>query len=189
VQADNYWQAKESWPTQPTTHHQQGYQKNHHIQQRQKASVQNPAQGAIRLILRHPTLAQNYAQIPDHLRQLRMADAGVLVRLLEICQQIQTQLQRAPKAAELQSECTTLEAWPMMRELAAMESLTVASDHTSQLQEAIDKLHHHYFDQRFDDLSQILRNSSGEEQINTAKKQLKSLLSEKETLQKMQKSR
>ena len=111
------------------------------------------------------------------------------MQLLEICQQVQSQLQRVPQAVELQSECADLEAWPMMRNLASLESLTVTTDHSSQLQEAIDKLHHHYFDQRFDDLSQTLRNATSAEHINTAKQQLKILLGEKETLQKQQKSR
>lgn len=168
-----------------------GYQQSHDhgFAQRQGSRVQNPAQAAIRLILRHPGLAEAYNEIPEHLRYLRMHDASILVQLLEICQQVQSQLQRAPQAVELQSECADLEAWPMMRNLASLESLTVTTDHNSQLHEAINKLHHHYFDQRFDDLSQTLRNASSEEHINTAKKQLKRLLEEKETLQKQQKSR
>ena len=171
----------------PTHNHQPSH--DHGFDHRQGSRVQNPAQAAIRLILRHPGLAEAYTEIPEHLRYLRMHDASILVQLLEICQQVQSQLQRVPQAVELQSECADLEAWPMMRNLASLESLTVTTDHSSQLQEAIDKLHHHYFDQRFDDLSQTLRNATSDEQINSAKQQLKILLGEKETLQKQQKSR
>jgi DNA primase len=169
--------------------HSQQPSHDHGFDHRQGSRVQNPAQAAIRLILRHPGLAEAYTEIPEHLRYLRMHDASILVQLLEICQQVQSQLQRVPQAVELQSECADLEAWPMMRNLASLESLTVTTDHSSQLQEAIDKLHHHYFDQRFDDLSQSLRNATSDEHINTAKQQLKILLGEKETLQKQQKSR
>ncbi|HCI02031.1 MAG TPA: hypothetical protein DE276_02405 [Oceanospirillaceae bacterium] len=171
----------------PTNSHQPSH--DHGFDHRHGSRVQNPAQAAIRLILRHPGLAEAYTEIPEHLRYLRMHDASILVQLLEICQQVQSQLQRVPQAVELQSECADLEAWPMMRNLASLESLTVTTDHSSQLQEAIDKLHHHYFDQRFDDLSQTLRNATSDEHINTAKQQLKILLGEKETLQKQQKSR
>ncbi len=171
----------------PTHSHQPSH--DHGFDHRHGSRVQNPAQAAIRLILRHPGLAEAYTEIPEHLRYLRMHDASILVQLLEICQQVQSQLQRVPQAVELQSECADLEAWPMMRNLASLESLTVTTDHSSQLQEAIDKLHHHYFDQRFDDLSQTLRNATSDEHINTAKQQLKILLGEKETLQKQQKSR
>jgi len=156
------------WPSQP----------------RIPVKVQNPAQAAIRLILRHPELALAHSQIPAHLSQLRMADASVLVQLLEICQQVLTRLNRAPKAAELQSECADLEAWPMMRSLAGLESLEVAGDHASQLSEAINKLNHHYFDQRFDDLSNILRGNHSQEDTISAKQQLKALLAEKRSLAK-----
>ena len=113
-----------------------------------------------------------------------MADASLLVQLLEISQQVHTRLKRAPKAAELQSECADLEAWPLMRKLAGLESLEVAGDHASQLSEAINKLNHHYFDQRFDDLSHILRSNHSQEETDTAKQQLKALLAEKRSLAK-----
>ena len=156
------------WPSQP----------------RIPVKVQNPAQAAIRLILRHPELAFAHSQIPAHLSQLRMPDASVLVQLLEICQQVQSRLKRAPRAAELQSECADLEAWPMMRNLAGLESLEVAGDHASQLSEAINKLNHHYFDQRFDDLSNILRSNHSQQETDSAKQQLKALLAEKRSLAK-----
>jgi len=153
-------------------------------QPRIPVKVQNPAQAAIRLILRHPELALAHSQIPAHLSQLRLPDASVLVQLLEICQQVQGTLKRAPKAAELQSECANLAAWPMMRSLAGLESLQVAGDHASQLNEAINKLSHHYFDQRFDDLSNILRGNHSQAETDSAKQQLKVLLSEKRSLAK-----
>jgi len=182
-------------PHQATTYSKKGEFKDHkgttskpwQNQARQAIKVQNPAQAAIRLILRNPELAQAHSAIPAHLRQLRMPDASVLVQILEICQQVQEQLQRPPKAAELQSECTVLDAWPMMRNLAGLESLVVASDDASQLSEAIDKLHHHYFDQRFEDLSDTLRRAHSGAEADTAKQQLKSLLSEKEALHKTKK--
>ncbi len=182
-------------PHQATTYSKKGEFKDHkgttskpwQNQARQAIKVQNPAQAAIRLILRNPELAQAHSAIPAHLRQLRMPDASALVQILEICQQVKEQLQRPPKAAELQSECTVLDAWPMMRNLAGLESLVVASDDASQLSEAIDKLHHHYFDQRFEDLSDTLRRAHSGAEADTAKQQLKSLLSEKEALHKTKK--
>ncbi len=151
-----------------------GRQTNSHIR-----SVQNPAQAAIRLILRHPHLAQAHTELPSHLQALHMPEAKILVDLLTTCQTMQAHLQRAPKAAELQSECAQMEAWPLMQDLAALESLTLDGDHASQLQEAIDKLQHHYYEQRFNDVQRAINEASNSDELTLAKQQLRALLNEK----------
>ena len=155
------------------------YQNRQHSEPRRAIKVQNPAQAAIRLILRHPHLAEAHTELPTHLQALHMPEAKILVELLATCQAMHKHLKRAPKAAELQSECAQMEAWPLMQDLAALESLQVAGDHASQLQEAIDKLQHHYFDQRFEALSRTISQSQDSEELALAKQQLKALLSEK----------
>lgn len=155
------------------------YQNRQQAEPRRAIKVQNPAQAAIRLILRHPHLAEAHTELPTHLQALHMPEAKILVELLSTCQAMNKHLKRAPKAAELQSECAQMEAWPLMQDLAALESLQVAGDHASQLQEAIDKLQHHYFDQRFEELSRTISQPQDAEELALAKQQLKALLSEK----------
>jgi DNA primase len=155
------------------------YQNRQQAEPRRAIKVLNPAQAAIRLILRHPHLAEAHTELPTHLQALHMPEAKILVELLSTCQAMNKHLKRAPKAAELQSECAQMEAWPLMQDLAALESLQVAGDHASQLQEAIDKLQHHYFDQRFEELSRTISQSKDNEELALAKQQLKALLSEK----------
>ena len=143
--------------------------------------VQNPAHAAIRVILRHPKSVAHIDQIPRHLSELKMQDAGILIQLFNTVQDMQKALQRWPNAAELHIECATWEAWPMLRQLAAMESLLPQSNYPQQLEEAINRLLGHHFEERFNQLIQLAAEPNADTNI---KKQLKDLLKEKEQLQK-----
>ena len=150
------------------------------------AFTANPAQAAIRVILRHPETVQHISQIPSHLGQLLMPDAAVLTQLLTTIQAMQVTLGRWPITSEVHIECAPWDAWPMLRQLAAMESLLPLGDHAQQLQAAIDKLLEHHLDERF---NQLLHQVAQPNSDPTAKQQIKTLLKEKEELQKRLKSR
>ena len=148
--------------------------------------VQNPAHAALRIILRHPETAEHVPQIPSHLSALKMQDAGVLIQLLNTVQDMFQTLKRWPNPAELHIECATWDAWPMLRQLAAMESLLPQGNYPQQLEEAISRLLGHHFEER---LNQLLHLASQPNADASIKKQLKELLREKEELQKRLKSR
>jgi DNA primase len=148
--------------------------------------VQNPAQAAIRIILRHPETVQHSQQIPKHLVELKMPDAAVLTRLLTTVQSMHSALGRWPLASEVHIECEPWDAWPMLRQLAAMESLLPLGTHAHQLQEAIDRLLDHHLDERF---NQLLQRAAQADAAPDTKQQIKNLLKEKEELQKRLKSR
>jgi len=148
--------------------------------------VQNPAHAAIRIILRHPEVVEHVDEIPSHLAELKMQDAGVLTQLLNTVQAMHKALKRWPNPAELHIECATWDAWPMLRQLAAMESLLPQGDYPQQLDEAISRLLGHHFDERFNQLIHLASQPNAD--ANT-KKQLKDLLKEKEELQNRLKSR
>jgi len=148
--------------------------------------VQNPAQAAIRVILRHPETVQHISQIPSHLGELQMPDAAVLTQLLTTVQTMKVTLGRWPITSEVHIECAPWDAWPMLRQLAAMELLLPLGDHAHQLQAAIDKLLEHHLDERF---NQLLHQVAQPNADPTAKQQIKTLLKEKEELQKRLKSR
>ena len=148
--------------------------------------VQNPAHAAIRIILRHPEVVEHVDEIPSHLAELKMQDAGVLTQLLNTVQTMHKALKRWPNPAELHIECATWHAWPMLRQLAAMESLLPQGNYPQQLDEAISRLLGHHFDERFNQLIHLASQPNAD--ANT-KKQLKDLLKEKEELQNRLKSR
>ena len=148
--------------------------------------VQNPAHAAIRIILRHPEVVEHVDEIPSHLAELKMQDAGVLTQLLNTVQAMHKALKRWPNPAELHIECATWDAWPMLRQLAAMESLLPQGNYPQQLDEAISRLLGHHFDERFNQLIHLASQPNAD--ANT-KKQLKDLLKEKEELQNRLKSR
>ena len=148
--------------------------------------VQNPAHAAIRLILRHPEVVEHVVEIPSHLAELKMQDAGVLTQLLSTAQDMHKALKRWPNPAELHIECATWDAWPMLRQLAAMESLLPQGNYPQQLEEAISRLLGHHFEERF---NQLIHLASQPNADATTKKQLKDLLKEKEELQNRLKSR
>tara|TARA_B100000787_G_scaffold60818_1_gene44456 strand:- start:4874 stop:6913 length:2040 start_codon:yes stop_codon:yes gene_type:complete len=148
--------------------------------------VQNPAHAAIRIILRHPEVVEHVDEIPSHLAELKMQDAGVLTQLLNTVQTMHKALKRWPNPAELHIECATWDAWPMLRQLAAMESLLPQGNYPQQLDEAISRLLGHHFDERFNQLIHLASQPNAD--ANT-KKQLKDLLKEKEELQNRLKSR
>ena len=148
--------------------------------------VQNPAHTAIRIILRHPEVVEHVDEIPSHLAELKMQDAGVLTQLLNTVQTMHKALKRWPNPAELHIECATWHAWPMLRQLAAMESLLPQGNYPQQLDEAISRLLGHHFDERFNQLIHLASQPNAD--ANT-KKQLKDLLKEKEELQNRLKSR
>ena len=148
--------------------------------------VQNPAHAAIRLILRHPEVVEHVVEIPSHLAELKMQDAGVLTQLLSTVQDMHKALKRWPNPAELHIECATWDAWPMLRQLAAMESLLPQGNYPQQLEEAISRLLGHHFEERF---NQLIHLASQPNADATTKKQLKDLLKEKEELQNRLKSR
>ena len=148
--------------------------------------VQNPAQAAIRVILRHPEAVAHIEHIPSHLSELQMQDAGILKQLLETVKGIHGNLHRWPNPSEIHIECASWEAWPMLRQLAAMESLLPTSNHGHQLQEAIDRLLDHHLEERF---GLLLQQASAPNADPSLKQQLKDLLKEKEGLQKRLKSR
>ena len=148
--------------------------------------VQNPAHAAIRIILRHPEVVEHVDEIPSHLAELKMQDAGVLTQLLNTVQAMHKALKRWPNPAELHIECATWHAWPMLRQLAAMESLLPQGNYPQQLDEAISRLLGHHFDERFNQLIHLASQPNAD--ANT-KKQLKDLLKEKEELQNRLKSR
>lgn len=148
--------------------------------------VQNPAQAAIRVILRHPEAVQTVTEIPRHLHELKMQDASILIQILSTVQAMHTQLKRWPSPVELHSECASWEAWPMLRQLAAIESLLPQGNYPGQLEEAISRLLDHHFDERFNQLLTLASQPNADASI---KKQLKELLKEKEELQKRLKSR
>ena len=148
--------------------------------------VQNPAHAAIRIILRHPEVVEHVDEIPSHLAELKMQDAGVLTQLLNTVQAMHKALKRWPNPAELHIECATWHAWPMLRQLAAMESLLPQGNYPQQLDEAISRLLSHHFDERFNQLIHLASQPNAD--ANT-KKQLKDLLKEKEELQNRLKSR
>ena len=148
--------------------------------------VQNPAHAAIRIILRHPEVVEHVNEIPSHLAELKMQDAGVLTQLLNTVQAMHKALKRWPNPAELHIECATWDAWPMLRQLAAMESLLPQGNYPQQLDEAISRLLGHHFDERFNQLIHLASQPNAD--ANT-KKQLKDLLKEKEELQNRLKSR
>ena len=148
--------------------------------------VQNPAHAAIRVILRHPESVEPITQIPTHLSELKMQDAGILIQLLNTVQDMHKALQRWPNPAELHIECASWESWPMLRQLAAMESLLPQGNYPQQLEEAISRLLGHHFDERFNQLLQLASQPNADASI---KKQLKELLKEKEQLQSRLKSR
>jgi len=148
--------------------------------------VQNPAHAAIRLILRHPEVVEHVVEIPSHLAELKMQDAGVLTQLLSTVQDMHKALKRWPNPAELHIECATWDAWPMLRQLAAMESLLPHGNYPQQLEEAISRLLGHHFEERFNQLIHLASQPNAD--ANT-KKQLKDLLKEKEELQNRLKSR
>ena len=148
--------------------------------------VQNPAHTAIRIILRHPEVVEHVNEIPSHLAELKMQDAGVLTQLLNTVQAMHKALKRWPNPAELHIECATWDAWPMLRQLAAMESLLPQGNYPQQLDEAISRLLGHHFDERFNQLIHLASQPNAD--ANT-KKQLKDLLKEKEELQNRLKSR
>ena len=148
--------------------------------------VQNPAHAAIRLILRHPEVVEHVVEIPSHLAELKMQDAGVLTQLLSTVQDMQKALKRWPNPAELHIECATWDAWPMLRQLAAMESLLPQGNYPQQLEEAISRLLGHHFEERF---NQLIHLASQPNADADTKKQLKDLLKEKEELQNRLKSR
>ena len=148
--------------------------------------VQNPAHAAIRLILRHPEVVEHVVEIPSHLAELKMQDAGVLTQLLSTAQDMHKALKRWPNPAELHIECATWDAWPMLRQLAAMESLLPQGNYPQQLEEAISRLLGHHFEERF---NQLIHQASQPNADATTKKQLKDLLKEKEELQNRLKSR
>ena len=148
--------------------------------------VQNPAHAAIRLILRHPEVVEHVVEIPSHLAELKMQDAGVLTQLLSTVQDMHKALKRWPNPAELHIECATWDAWPMLRQLAAMESLLPQGNYPQQLEEAISRLLGHHFEERFNQLIHLASQPNAD--ANT-KKQLKDLLKEKEELQNRLKSR
>jgi DNA primase len=148
--------------------------------------VQNPAHAAIRIILRHPETVEHINEIPSHLAELKMQDAGVLTQLLSTVQTMRKALKRWPNPAELHIECSTWDAWPMLRQLAAMESLLPQGNYPQQLEEAISRLLGHHFEERFNQLMHLASQPNAD--ANT-KKQLKELLKEKEELQNRLKSR
>jgi hypothetical protein len=148
--------------------------------------VQNPAHAAIRVILRHPEAVEPITQIPSHLSELKMQDAGVLIQLLSTVQAMHKQLKRWPNPAELHIECASWESWPMLRQLAALESLLPQGNYPQQLEEAISRLLGHHFDERY---AQILQLASQPNADASIKKQLKELLKEKEELQNRLKGR
>ena len=148
--------------------------------------VQNPAHAAIRVILRHPETVEHVAQIPSHLTELKMQDAGVLIQLLSTVQDMHQLLKRWPNPAELHIECATWDAWPMLRQLAAMESLLPQGNYPQQLEEAISRLLGHHFEERFNHLLHLASQPNADA---STKKQLKELLKEKEELQNRLKSR
>ncbi|MFT5068456.1 MAG: DNA primase [Candidatus Paceibacteria bacterium] len=148
--------------------------------------VQNPAHAAIRIILRHPETVEHINEIPSHLAKLKMQDAGVLTQLLSTVQTMRKALKRWPNPAELHIECSTWDAWPMLRQLAAMESLLPQGNYPQQLEEAISRLLGHHFEERFNQLMHLASQPNAD--ANT-KKQLKELLKEKEELQNRLKSR
>ena len=148
--------------------------------------VQNPAHAAIRVILRHPETVGHIGQIPSHLAELKMQDAGVLTQLLSTVQDMHKALKRWPNPAELHIECATWDAWPMLRQLAAMESLLPQGNYPQQLEEAISRLLGHHFEERFNHLLHLASQPNADA---STKKQLKELLKEKEELQNRLKSR
>jgi DNA primase len=147
--------------------------------------VQNPAQAAIRIILRHPETVEHINEIPSHLAELKMQDAGVLTQLLSTVQTMRKVLKRWPNPAELHIECATWDAWPMLRQLAAMESLLSQGDYPQQLEEAINRLLGHHFEERFNHLLHLVSQPNADA---STKQQLKELIKEKEELQKRLKS-
>jgi len=172
-------------------HHHVSPSEDHSLSSRQNFSatlpkVQNPAHVAIRIILRHPEVVEHVDEIPSHLSELKMQDAGVLVQLLSTVQAMNKALKRWPNPAELHIECATWDAWPMLRQLAAMESLLPQVNYPQQLEEAISRLLGHHFDERFNQLIHLASQPNAD--ANT-KKQLKDLLKEKEELQNRLKSR
>jgi DNA primase len=148
--------------------------------------VQNPAQAAIRIILRHPETVEHVHEIPSHLAELKMQDAGVLIQLLGAVQTMRKVLKRWPNPAELHIECATWDAWPMLRQLAAMESLLPQGDYPQQLEEAINRLLDHHFEERFNQLLHLVSLPNADA---STKQQLKELIKEKEGLQKRLKGR
>ncbi|MDC9720010.1 MAG: DNA primase [Gammaproteobacteria bacterium] len=148
--------------------------------------VQNPAQAAIRVLLRHPESAEHVSQVPSHLSELRMQDATVLTQLLNTLHTMHKALNRWPNPSELHIECATWDAWPMLQQLAAMESLLPKGNYPQQLQEAIHRLSEHHLEERF---SQLLHLASQTNADKNTKQQLKDLLKEKEELQNRLKSR
>jgi DNA primase len=175
--------------------HQEHYQavapKDHSVSSKPYFSatlpkVQNPAHAAIRVILRHPETVEHVGQIPSHLAELKMQDAGVLTQLLSTVQDMHKVLKRWPNPAELHIECATWDAWPMLRQLAAMESLLPHGNYPQQLEEAISRLLGHHFEERFNHLLHLASQPNADA---STKKQLKELLKEKEELQNRLKSR
>jgi len=147
--------------------------------------VLSPAQVALRIILRHPETVEHITEIPKHLAELKMPDAGVLTQLLGTAQTMRKVLERWPNPAELHIECTTWDAWPMLRQLAAMESLLPQDNYPQQLEESISCLLGYHFEERF---SALLHLASQPNADASTKQQLKQLLKEKEELQKRIKS-
>ena len=131
-------------------------------------------------------MVEHVDEIPSHLAELKMQDAGVLTQLLNTVQTMHKALKRWPNPAELHIECATWDAWPMLRQLAAMESLLPQGNYPQQLDEAISRLLGHHFDERFNQLIHLASQPNAD--ANT-KKQLKDLLKEKEELQNRLKSR
>ena len=106
--------------------------------------------------------------------------------MLSTVQTMRKALKRWPNPAELHIECSTWDAWPMLRQLAAMESLLPQGNYPQQLEEAISRLLGHHFEERFNQLMHLASQPNAD--ANT-KKQLKELLKEKEELQNRLKSR
>ena len=133
--------------------------------------VQNPAHAALRIILRHPETAEHVSQIPSHLSALKMQDAGVLIQLLNTVQDMFQTLKRWPNPAELHIECATWDAWPMLRQLAAMESLLPQGNYPQQLEEAISRLLGHHFEERLNQLLHLASQPNADASIKkTAKR-------------------
>lgn len=172
----------QNWPNEPP---QSSLNEDHVPASRSHFSatlpkVQNPAHAAIRVILRHPESVAHIDQIPSHLSELKMQDAGVLIQLLNTVQEMHKALKRWPNPAELHIECAEWDAWPMLRQLAAMESLLPQGGYPQQLEEAINRLLGHHFEERF---NQLIQRASEPNADASIKKQLKELLKEKEELQ------
>ncbi|MCO4838431.1 MAG: hypothetical protein KC426_10130, partial [Oceanospirillaceae bacterium] len=195
----DYHMAQANSDTDENTHHwhDEHYQSatlDHHISPEPTKhsfnallpKVQNPAHAAIRVILRHPEAVEPITKIPSHLSELKMQDAGVLIQLLSTVQTMHKQLKRWPNPAELHIECASWDSWPMLRQLAALESLLPQGNYPQQLEQAISRLLGHHFDERY---AQILQLASQPNADASIKKQLKELLKEKEELQTQLKGR